>query len=96
VVQRQPVCHTGTAVVAAEEKALQTQQVHHVHHVLRHGALAVGAVVGQALGPQSHQLARQHRADAAVAVARVLHELHLLAAQQRRLAALDELEVQRP
>jgi hypothetical protein len=50
-------------------------------------ALAAGAfhlhedgVVGQALGAAADQLARQHGADAAVDVARVLHELHLLAA----------------
>ncbi|MDP3639244.1 MAG: hypothetical protein Q8R51_17870, partial [Azonexus sp.] len=37
-------------------------------------------VVGQAFGSMADQLARQHRADGAVDVARLVHELDLLAA----------------
>ena len=54
-------------------------------------ALAAGAfhldedgVVGQAFGAAADQLAGQHRADRAVDVARLLHELHLLAALDAR------------
>jgi hypothetical protein len=65
-------------------------------------ALAAGAfhlhedgVVGQAFGSVADDSPAEHRADAAVDVARVLHELHLLAALDGRPAALDQLDVER-
>ena len=45
VVQRQPVRHAAAPVMAAHVELRHAQRVHHRHHVLRHRAFAVGAVV---------------------------------------------------
>jgi len=52
-------------------------------------------VVGQAFGALADEFTREHRADAAIEVARVLHEVDLLAALDGRHAAFDQLHVQR-
>src|SRR5574337_738555 len=52
-------------------------------------------VVGQPFRAPADQLAREHRADRAVDVAHALHELHRLAALDRRPAFLDQLDVER-
>jgi len=48
IVQRQPVCHTATPVMTAQKEVADMQRVHHRHHVMRHVALAVIAVIRQA------------------------------------------------
>ncbi len=52
-------------------------------------------VVGQALRMAPDQLAGEHRADRAVDVSRLLQDLHLLAALERRRALLDQAHVER-
>ncbi|MNT30631.1 hypothetical protein D3C72_1664370 [compost metagenome] len=61
MVHAQPVRDAGTAVVAAQRKALEAERGHQRHLVLRHGALAVVCVVGQPGGLVAVAIAAQVR-----------------------------------
>jgi hypothetical protein len=47
-IKRQPVRDTAAAIVAAQEEIIHTELVEQARHILRHGAFAVVAVIGQA------------------------------------------------
>ena len=66
MVQRQPVRHAATPIVTADEIIVMAQRQHHFVQVLRHGALGIIAVVGQALGPRRIAVATQVRHHQAI------------------------------
>ena len=76
MVQRQAVGHAAAAIVAGDREAREAQPLHHGHHVLRHGALGIGRMVGvdgraaaaavaAQIGAHDRELAGEQRRDVA-------------------------------